>query len=271
MNNRTVFNHVITYIDENITKDPKEIFSELSEIIGMPAQKYNMYYKVLTGYTIHDYIHKRRIYWAAKELIFHPNKSIAAIAFSYRYSDQSSLTRAITSYYGFSPMEIRKGKCEIEDNRPDYQELTNPGVKKSTMDHILEVLESGNDLNGYSAELIARYSEAQHDYPFSPNTISTVFELAEQLRVPVELLLDACLDVCITVQENPEGFILDSDYAIAAAVDCGITTEKELKEICQYYGCLPVDLNPYLVDAYRSRDLSKSPFSDSEETFVDPS
>lgn len=271
MNNRTVFNHVITYIDENITKDPKEIISGLSEIIRMPVQKYNMYFQILTGNTLFAYIHERRIYWAAKELIFHPNKPIADIALSYGYSEQSALTRVITSRYGFPPKDIRDGKCEIEDNRPDYQELTNSGIKTSTMDHILEVLESGNGLSGYSAELIAKYSDAQHDYPFSPNAISTIFDLAEQLRIPVELLLDACLDVYITVQENPEEFFFDSDHAIAAAVDCGITTEKELKEICQYYGCLPIDLDPYLVEAYRSRDLSKSPFSDSEETFVDPS
>ena len=103
MNNRTVFNHVINYIDENVTKDPKEIISELSEIIGMSAKKYDVYFKALTGYTIHDYINKRRLYWAAKELKFFPDKPIADIALSYGYSEQSALTRAITSYYGVPP------------------------------------------------------------------------------------------------------------------------------------------------------------------------
>lgn len=271
MSNKTVFDRVINYIDENITKETQEILLGLPEIIGMSIVKYQNYYKVLTGQTLVDYIRERRLYWAAWELKEVPEKPIAEIALSYGYSEQSALTRAISSNYNASPMDIRNRKCELINNRPDFQSITNPGIPKSTLDHILEVLETGNSLSGYLTTIIEKYADAQHQYPFSSTVIATVFDLAEQMQVPVELLLDACFDVYTEVKGNPNEYVLDSDYATAAAIECGITSEAELVEICQYFDCSPIDLNAWLVEAYRSRDLRNSPHSDTEETYVEPS
>lgn len=269
MNSKTVFERAINYIDENITKGDEEILTGLVQEISFSVNKFGIYFHILTGQTLKSYIRERRLYWAAWELKFFPDKSIADIALSYGYSEQSSLTRAISSYFDAPPMDIRTGKVDLRDNKANYHSATNPSQRKSTLNHIIENIESEMGIGGYAAEILARYSDAQEEYPFSPDVLSAIFDLAEIMRVPVRLLLDACFDIYTEVQTNPDDYVLDGDYVVASAIECGIETGEELREICQYYSCSPVDLDYLCVEAYRRRKLNESPLTDAEDNYVD--
>ncbi len=270
MNSKTVFERGINYIDENITKNYNGIIAGLVQEIGFSVNKFGNYFHILTGQTLKSYIRERRLYWAAWELKYFPEKSIAEIALSYGYSEQSALTRAISSYFNATPTDIRNSVVELKDNKASYHSVTNPSHKQSTLDHIMDTIESQMGIGGYAVEIISRYSDAQSEYPFPPEVLSAIFDLAEMMKVPAELLLDACFDVYTEVQANPDNYVLDGDYEVASAIGCGIKTEEELYEICQYYGCAPVDLDCFCVEAYRNRKLDESPLTDSEDNYVDP-
>ena len=270
MNSKTVFERTVNYIDENITKRDEDILAGLIQEIDYSVNKFGNYFHILTGQTLRSYLRERRLYWAAWELKFFPDKSIADIALSYGYSEQSSLTRAISASFGASPLDIRNGKVELRHNKASYHSATNPNQKETTLNHIIETIESEMGIGGYAAEIFSKYSDAQREYPFSPEVLSAIFDLAEMMKVPVELLLDACFDVYTEVQSHPDDYILDWDYEAASAIECGVTTAEELHSICQYYGCSPVDLDAFCVEAYRNRKRNESPLTDSEENYVDP-
>lgn len=270
MNSKTVFERAVNYIDENIAKSDNVILDGLASEIGFSVNKFNIYFQLLTGKTLRSYFRERRLYWAAWELKYFPEKSIADIALSYGYSEQSALTRAISSYFNATPTDIRTGRIELQSNKASYHSTTNPSQPESTLNHIMETIESKMGIGGYAVEILSRYSEAQGEYPFSPEVLSAIFDLAEMMKVPVELLLDACFNVYTEVQANPDNYVLDGDYEVASAIECGIKTEDELRDICQYYGCSPVDLDYFCVEAYRKRKPNESPLTDSEENYVDP-
>lgn len=271
MNNKTLFTCAVNYIDENITKSDNDILVGVARETACSLNKFCDFFSLLTKKTLKSYIRERRLYWAAWELKFFPDKSIADIALSYGYSEQSSFTRAISSFYDATPMDIRSGKIELQNNKADFQIITNPSQQKSTLKYVFEKLDSGVGICGYASDILCKYTEAQHNYPFCPQALSAIFDLSEILSVPVEPLLEACLSVYAEAQNNPYENVSERNYEIASVVECGAKSIEEMREMCQFFDCYPVDLDSGLAEFYRNRKSDKSPLTDSENNYVDPS
>ncbi len=95
----------IEYIEENLLKveDPKEIADKLY----ISESTLQRGFHVLTGYSIAEYIRKRKLYEAALDIIASGEKLID-IAFKYGYETPNSFTKAFTRFHGVNPVSLRK-------------------------------------------------------------------------------------------------------------------------------------------------------------------
>lgn len=97
MSKNKVLGMALSIIDKHIHLDHKEIGKKIYVETGYCDQDYNRFIAVVTSgsLTLRDYIRKRRLFFAANDLINFPDKAIADVALDYGYSDQTSFTRAI--------------------------------------------------------------------------------------------------------------------------------------------------------------------------------
>ena len=84
------------------------------------------------------------------------------------------------------------------------------------------------------------------EYGFSPKISRKIADLADELEIPVYILMDRCFDVIVDVQSDPDYF----PPKIETAIDLGISSSSELEQICQYYDCKYFEVNGFMVDYY---------------------
>jgi hypothetical protein len=89
----------------------------------------------------------------------------------------------------------------------------------------------------------------EYKYGFDADTCYAISEVAERLEIPVEALIESCFDLMIDIHSSPDYLSPE----VEAAVDCGISSESELKEICAYFDCKYYDLDSFMVNAYRTQ------------------
>ena len=64
-------------------------------------------FKVMTGFSIGEYIRNRRLYLSALDILSGSEKVID-IALKYGYDTPESYTKAFTRFHGVSPVQLRK-------------------------------------------------------------------------------------------------------------------------------------------------------------------
>lgn len=103
--NKKIIYSVVDFIEKNLSE--KLSLEYISKIAGY--SKYHLHRMFLkeVGCTIHQYIQKRRLTEAARELVA-TEKTILEIALDCGYETQQSFTFAFTNYYNVSPLIYRK-------------------------------------------------------------------------------------------------------------------------------------------------------------------
>jgi AraC family transcriptional regulator len=99
-------NQVKEYIHSHLNQDIKLI--ELAEIVQMSPYHFSRLFKQSLGTTPHQYVLQCRIE-QAKYLLQHSELSIADIAFSVGFCDQSHLTRCFKRMLGITPKQLLRG------------------------------------------------------------------------------------------------------------------------------------------------------------------
>jgi AraC-like DNA-binding protein len=248
------FDLVMDYIDASILHDVETIKKGIYSLIGYNSLTFGNCFSVLTGQTLFHYINGRKMYFAAQSLSNDIDRSIADIALEYGYSEQSAFSRAFKLYCQVTPLEVRKGNANISDNKYKLVDLCNEN--KNSDDRlacIAKELQETGDLSMQNWRYLERMDEASQNCVFDIDTCSAVFELSERLEIPFEMLLNACEDIVLDCHSDP-------DYLpprVEKAIDCGISSDIELKEICDYYNCKYYDLDEFMVEAYRDQLKSK--------------
>jgi len=105
--NADVISNVIDFIEEHLTDD-----LHLEKIANSACySKYHLHrmFADIVGCTIHQYIQRRRLTEAARQLVY-TDKSIIDIAFIAGYESQQSFTLAFKRLYKECPQEYRKKK-----------------------------------------------------------------------------------------------------------------------------------------------------------------
>lgn len=96
-------------------------------------------FKIMTGYSVGEYIRNRRLYLAALEVLSEREK-IIDLAYKYGYDTPESFTKAFSRFHGAPPMQIRGSGGSIRTFLPLTITVTIQGGNK--MDYVVERMES---------------------------------------------------------------------------------------------------------------------------------
>lgn len=127
----------ISYIEENITED-LTIDSIAARVYISPFY-FQKGFAMLTGYTVGEYIRRRRLSLAGRDLIA-TDERVIDIAMKYGYDSQDSFTKAFTRFHGVTPTAVRKGGGMIKSFAPLKNKLILEGG--FTMDYKIEEKEA---------------------------------------------------------------------------------------------------------------------------------
>jgi len=146
-NNLLSISRIIDYIDLHL--DDKLDLDLLASEAGYSKYHLHRMFTCVVGFTVHEYVRRRRLTEAARLLVF-TNQPIMDITLSAGYQTQQSFTMAFRNLFGHSPGEVRKKR----DFFPLQLKFQADGRKELRGDKIMEVriTESGPILlAGYCA------------------------------------------------------------------------------------------------------------------------
>lgn len=101
----------ISYIEEHITE--KLTIEDIAKQVLVSPFYFQKGFAMLCGFTVGEYIKKRRLALAGSELIS-TDKKIIDIALQYGYDSPDSFTKAFTRFHGATPTSVRKGETMIK-------------------------------------------------------------------------------------------------------------------------------------------------------------
>ncbi len=105
----------IRYIEKNITEElPIE---EIAKRAALSPFYFQKGFAMLCGFTVGEYIRRRRLTLAGSELVS-TDKKIIDIALEYGYGSPDSFTKAFTRFHGVTPTAVRKDGAMIRSFAP---------------------------------------------------------------------------------------------------------------------------------------------------------
>lgn len=96
----------IDYIEHNLTGEVDG--AQLQSVTSMSIVQFQKTFQTITGFTVSEYIRKRRLTAAAFELI-KSNHSVLDIALKYGYDSSEGFSRAFREFHGVNPNEVKRG------------------------------------------------------------------------------------------------------------------------------------------------------------------
>ncbi|SFU33101.1 AraC-type DNA-binding protein [Clostridium sp. DSM 8431] len=101
----------ISYIEDNILEDLS--VKTIAEKVNISLFYFQKVFGMLCGYTLGEYIKKRRLALAGSEVLS-TNEKIIDIAMKYGYDSPDSFTKAFTRFHGVTPTAVRKDGAVIK-------------------------------------------------------------------------------------------------------------------------------------------------------------
>ncbi|WP_394922881.1 AraC family transcriptional regulator [uncultured Robinsoniella sp.] len=101
----------ISYIETHLLNQGS--IQHISKKIGISNFYLQKGFKLMTGYSISEYIKNRRLYLAALDVIAHRDK-IIDLSYKYGYETPESFTKAFVRFHGLAPRELRKNPAKIK-------------------------------------------------------------------------------------------------------------------------------------------------------------
>ena len=101
-------NDSIDYIDKNLTND-LSLF-DIANFVGLPEQHYRNIFIFLTGVGLSEYIKKRKLYFANKDLL--NKETVTNVAIKYGYSIDG-FTKSFKEWSGYLPSQIYENQVLI--------------------------------------------------------------------------------------------------------------------------------------------------------------
>lgn len=100
----------IDYIEDNL--DKKIELEELAGKVFLSKYHFHRKFHSVVGEPVAEYIRKKRLTEAAKELL-QSNEKIIDIALKYQFSSQETFTKAFKKLYGIPPREFRRSRNNV--------------------------------------------------------------------------------------------------------------------------------------------------------------
>lgn len=147
----------IDYMEEHLLEDIGA--EKTAQAVHISPFYFQQGFKIMTGYSIGEYIRNRRLYLAGLEVIKREEK-IIDLAYKYGYDTPESFTRAFTRFHGLSPARLREKPCEMKTFLPLTIEVIIKGGNK--MDFTVEKM-GAMKLIGF--ETICGYEDSYQKLP----------------------------------------------------------------------------------------------------------
>lgn len=100
----------VEYIESNLMDDLN--ISEISSRAYFSTFHFQRLFQTISGYSVHEYIRKRRLAEAAA-MLEGSDANILEIAVTFRYSSQEAFTRAFAAQFGMTPGKYRRFRESI--------------------------------------------------------------------------------------------------------------------------------------------------------------
>lgn len=242
------FDTVMDYIDAHIHEDAENIKKGIYNEIGYNSSHFGKCFEVLTGETLFHYINERKLFFAGQELKLNLEKSICDISLDLGYSDQSAFTRAMRTYHDCTPGEIRKGTKSVPNNKFQLSNFSD-NKPESRADMYWHELKEDGFFSGKKFDYLMEIEDASKEYGFDIDTSYAIADVAEQLEIPVFLLLRECFQLMAEVHSDPNYIPPD----VEAAIDAGAESTEEMEKICELFQCKYYDVDSFMVESYRKR------------------
>lgn len=255
MKKTNIFDDVMDYIDDNIKLRSPELRKGIYANFGYSDMDFNKFLSIASAgkITLNTYIIRRKLFFASKELVDLQDKPIIEIAMDF-YSEQSSLNREMKKQYHITPNEVRKNHKYLPDEKLSYNDFSNSSSDFGG--RLMAAIESVTEIDCCICgefDYFETFIRATDEYGFDTATCCAISEVSERIGVPFGYLLDSCFELMIDYQSSPNYI----EPRIEKAIECGIGSDKELDEICNYYNCEYYQLNSFMVDEYRKHKSEK--------------
>ena len=100
------------YIEDNLSQPLKT--DTIADHLYCSKSTIEKLFRYINNISIRDYIIRRRMSKASKEIVHNPEKSLLNIGLDYGYSSNEAFSRAFYSVWQVSPSEFRKNPSEFE-------------------------------------------------------------------------------------------------------------------------------------------------------------
>ena len=105
----------IAYMERHLYEDIGA--DDVAEEVHISSYYLQKGFRIMTGYSIGEYIRWRRLYLAALDVISGEEKVID-LAYKYGYETPESFTKAFSRFHGISPMQMKKDSSKIKPFLP---------------------------------------------------------------------------------------------------------------------------------------------------------
>ncbi|HAU50377.1 MAG TPA: hypothetical protein DEG74_05830 [Clostridiales bacterium] len=112
MENLGLLIEALEFIEQNLASPIRT--ESISEHLHCSKSTIEKLFKYVNNISIRDYIIRRRMSRASRELVKNPDRSLLDIGMEYGYGSNEAFTRAFQSVWQVSPSEFRKNPSEFE-------------------------------------------------------------------------------------------------------------------------------------------------------------
>lgn len=112
MENLGLLIEALEYIEKNLASPIRT--ESISEHLHCSKSTIEKLFKYVNNISIRDYIIRRRMSRASRDLVKNPDRSLLDIGMEYGYGSNEAFTRAFQSVWQISPSEFRKNPSEFE-------------------------------------------------------------------------------------------------------------------------------------------------------------
>ena len=106
MGNMELLSDALVYIEEHLHE--KICTEEIAEACFCSKSTLEKLFRCVTGFTVRDYLMRRRMAKAAREIAEQPEQNILTLALKYGYSSHESFMRAFKTIWNCKPSEYRE-------------------------------------------------------------------------------------------------------------------------------------------------------------------
>lgn len=151
-------NQSIAYIEDHLFGEIDH--ERAARIAGMSRSTYQRFFLLIANLTLEEYIRKRKLQYAVRELMDTEHKVID-IAVKCGYNSATAFSRAVRNFTGNTPSEIRKEGTSVSFPRLNFQLQIKEGVMVMNDTAIVKIEEHRNEkVVSFSVDCVDPENEA---------------------------------------------------------------------------------------------------------------